>query len=78
MRRLSTTLIGLGLAAALISIPLWHVTRSDASGCHIHHTSPCDPREYLPFGNVAFGLTPFGIFVSSSVSSSFSALSWHA
>ena len=62
MRRLSTTLIGLGLAAALISIPLWHVTRWDSSGCQIHHTSPCDPREYLPFGNVAFGLTLFGIF----------------
>jgi Zn-dependent protease len=60
MRRLYTTLIGLGLAAALISVPLWHVTRWDASGCQIHH--PCDPRESLPFGSIALGLTLFGIF----------------
>ena len=60
MRRLRTTLIGLGLAAAMMSVPLWHITRIDVAGCQIQH--PCDPHEYLPFGDVALGLTLFGIF----------------
>jgi len=55
-------MLGLAIAALLIAIPLWHVTRSDSSGCQIHDTYPCDPRLYLPFGAVAAGLTLFGIF----------------
>jgi len=61
MRRLVMALLGLGLAAILIAIPLWHITRSDSSGCVIHNTYPCDPRQYLPFGGIAFALTVFGI-----------------
>jgi len=62
MRRFCATLLGLGLVAVFIAIPLWHVTRWDSSGCQIHNTYPCDGREYLPYGSVAGGLIYFGIF----------------
>jgi hypothetical protein len=62
MRRFCVTPLGLGVAALLIALPLWHVTRLDWAACQIHNTYPCDPREYLPFGAVAAGLTLFGIF----------------
>ena len=61
MRRLYAIGLGIGVAALLIAIPLWHVTRSDSSACQIHNTYPCDPRQYLPYGTVAVGLTVFGI-----------------
>ena len=62
MRRLFAILFGLGAAAILIAVPLWDITRWDGTACQIHRTYPCDPREYLPFGAVATGLTLFGIF----------------
>ena len=62
MRRLFAILFGLGAAAILIAVPLWDITRWDGAACQIHRTYPCDPREYLPFGAVATGLTLFGIF----------------
>ena len=62
MRRPFAILFGLGAAAILIAVPLWEITRWDGTACQIHRTYPCDPREYLPFGAVATGLTLFGIF----------------
>jgi hypothetical protein len=61
LRRLYVIVLGLGGAALLIAIPLWHVTRWDSTGCQIHNTYPCDPRPHLPYGTVATGLTLFGI-----------------
>src|SRR5438552_18359790 len=51
MRRFCVTVLGLGVAALLIALPLWHVTRLDWAACQIHNTNPCDPREYLPPGS---------------------------
>jgi hypothetical protein len=67
MRRLWAALLGLGVAALLIAIPFWHVTREDSSGCVAHRTYPCDPREVLPLGTLAAGLTYFGIFAIVAV-----------
>jgi len=61
MRRLCTVLFGSGVAAVSIALPLWHVTRWDSSGCVVHHTYPCDPREVVPYGTVAAVLTYLGM-----------------
>ena len=77
-RRRVLLLVGAGLSLVLISIPLWRVTRSaDCSGRgHIELQPrggvPCDPRLYLPFGDLALGLVILGgaacliIFASKS------------
>jgi hypothetical protein len=58
MRRTTAWLAGVGVASLLIAIPLWHVERADASGCATG--VPCDPRVYLPYGNLAAALTLVG------------------
>ena len=61
MRRFCVTVLGLGVAALLIALPLWHVTRLDWAACQIHNTYPCDPREVLPYGTLAAVLTYLGM-----------------
>jgi hypothetical protein len=59
-------LVGAGLSLVLVSIPLWRVTRAaDCSGrgqieLQPHGGAPCDPRLYLPFGDLALGLVILG------------------
>jgi len=67
MRRVCAVLFGFGVAAVSIALPLWHVTRWDSSGCVVHHTYPCDPREILPYGTLAAVLTYLGIFAILAV-----------
>ena len=67
MRRLCAVLFGFGVAAVSIALPLWHVTREDSSGCVVHHTYPCDPREVLPYGTLSAVLTYLGIFAILAV-----------
>lgn len=60
-------LVGAGLSLVLISIPLWRVTRSaDCSGrgqidLQPPGGIPCDPRLYLPFGDLALGVLILGV-----------------
>ena len=55
MRRASLILFGLAAGLFLIALPLSHVTRMDSSGCR--GGTPCDPAIYLPFGDLALGLS---------------------
>jgi len=66
MRRLCA-ILGFGVVAVSIALPLWHVTRLDSSGCVIHHTYPCDPREILPYGTLAAVLTYLGMLAILAV-----------
>ncbi|MGZ4149355.1 MAG: hypothetical protein ACXVQJ_04890 [Actinomycetota bacterium] len=58
MRRAIAWLAAVGVGTLLLAIPLWHVERIDMSGCTAG--VPCDPRVYLPYGNVAAALTVLG------------------
>jgi predicted nucleic acid-binding protein len=60
MRRMVGVLLVFGAASISAAIPLWHITRQDASGCQ---TYPCDPLVFLPYGNLAAELTLLGIVV---------------
>jgi hypothetical protein len=55
-----------GVVAFLAAWPLWHVVRSDVSGCGDRGTV-CDPGTYLPYGGVALGLTVMGVLALASV-----------
>lgn len=67
MRRPCAILFGFGVAAVSIALPLWHITRLDSSGCVVHHTYPCDPREILPYGTLAAVLTYLGMLAILAV-----------
>jgi hypothetical protein len=57
VRRVTLWLVLVGGAVLLASGPLWHVVRSDWSGCR---AGPCDARLVLPFGSLAIVLTVVG------------------
>lgn len=59
MARTMAWLVLCGVVAFLVAWPLWHITRTDTSGCR--SGVPCDPALYLPFGSLAFGLTIAGL-----------------
>jgi hypothetical protein len=60
MTRVVAWLTIFGFAAPLVSWPLWHVARPDASAC-IGHLHPCDPAIALPFAYEALGLDLAGM-----------------
>ena len=67
MRRAFLALLGVGIALILLALPLWRVTRTArCSGSGVSERAPsgvpCDPRLYLPFGDLALGITVVGLF----------------
>jgi hypothetical protein len=49
--RMRSLTAGFAFASFLAGVALFHVTRTESSGCS--QGIPCDPRMYLPFGTLA-------------------------